>query len=1003
LVAAVLAVVLVVAAISPLVQTWVAQFVLGRQTAFHGSVSSLSARFGHLEVADLRLNFDGVVLTVPNLEAALPVTTAIRGRRLLVRSLVAKGWTLDLSRSAGPAGPAGQVQSPAAVTGPPAAPARSAAESARDAARDAARAVLGAVSRWELPCDLSLDGVDLEGDVLVPVAGRTAPARVHVTIKGGGMAAGRDGTFAFDAGTDLLDPNFAVTTFAAHGQLIAAMNTPRALRRVEIKAAVSASGGLFGNGVAVTADVAAARDAGGETYSVDLSSGDRHLATVSALFPGAAAQLSGTWKLDLRDSDVAQFVTGQTLPPFTAAGSGRFEADVAFTSVHAVGRLRGTTNQLDVVAPILGRLGAVAFDAGFDASQSGRSLRLDRFEVSLTGGTLAASMRALQPFTVDEAAGALQPMAPARDWAEVSCHGIPSDWLSGVVDGFGFSGGEAAGDFVVRQDQGTWALRSVKPFTAAGVAVVHDGRIVARRLDLELSVLADRGPAGWHFQAAPLKVGSGGRPLAELEVTASRAAGPDQPIAFQGAWKADLQAPAFQEAVPDLREMGGRSASGDFSGTAGAETKVEGKLQVVGRDEHRSVAASVQATVDESGRIEFLAPVKIAFGPSVSDVAVQGTLIHNGATPYLYLKLSGKEADLAHLRLLGGAAAAIEGLSLAAAAGPEAPAAVRDQHPFWGDWTGHVSLDFDHLRAGALDLANVAGACAVDQSSIHVEGGRAALAGHHLENLAGSLAFDGAAGLPYQLKVTLSAEPIDAGAYFPAADAYGSPMIEGRFTVAATVEGAGTNLPDLLHRTQETVRLASTAGIVRVLKTDVDEAVPPETESKTGDTLGRIGSGIGSIFGVKGGIGSGRRAVSPATQAAIDVVNATSEIGFDELTVTAVRGADRNIRLVDLAMTAGDLHITGSGQIAWVAGVPLRGRPLTVDLQFGARGQMAKLLSAAGLLSARKDGAGFTLLAQPLVFGGTLAHIDNGPWHAVLVKAAQRNPGAPPAVPAGHP
>jgi hypothetical protein len=423
----------------------------------------------------------------------------------------------------------------------------------------------------------------------------------------------------------------------------------------------------------------------------------------------------------------------------------------------------------------------------------------------------------------------------------------------------------------------------------------------------------------------------------------------------------------------------------------------------MGRDERRSVAASVHATVGEGGRVEFLAPVKVAFGSSVSDISVQGTLIHNGETPYLYLKLSGKEADLAHLRLLGGTAAAIEGLPLAAVAGPEAPAAVRDQHPFWGDWTGHVSMTFDHLRAGALNVANVAGACEVDSHSIKIEEGRAAVAGHHLENLAGGLAFDGAAGVPYQLKISFSTEPIEAGTYFPPADPNGSPMIEGRFSVAATVEGSGINLPDLLHRTQETVRLASTAGIVRVFKTDVDEAMPAESESKTGDALGRIGSGIGSLFGVKGGIGSGRRPVSPATQAAIDVVNATSEIGFDELTVTAVRGADRNIQLVDLTMTAGDLHITGSGQIAWVPGVGLRARPLTVDLQLGARGQMAKLLAAAGLLLTRQDGLGYALLDQPLIFGGTLAHIDNRPWHAVLVKAAERNSGGPPAVPAGHP
>ncbi|HTT56723.1 MAG TPA: hypothetical protein VMF63_06425, partial [Opitutaceae bacterium] len=70
-------------------------------------------------------------------------------------------------------------------------------------------------------------------------------------------------------------------------------------------------------------------------------------------------------------------------------------------------------------------------------------------------------------------------------------------------------------------------------------------------------------------------------------------------------------------------------------------------------------------------------------------------------------------------------------------------------------------------------------------------------------------------------------------------------------------------------------------------------------------------------------------------------------------------------------------------------------RPLKVDLQVGARGRMGKLLAAAGLLSDRQDAAGFTLLAGPLEFGGTTAHIDNRAWHILLVKAAERGAEAP--------
>jgi hypothetical protein len=70
-----------------------------------------------------------------------------------------------------------------------------------------------------------------------------------------------------------------------------------------------------------------------------------------------------------------------------------------------------------------------------------------------------------------------------------------------------------------------------------------------------------------------------------------------------------------------------------------------------------------------------------------------------------------------------------------------------------------------------------------------------------------------------------------------------------------------------------------------------------------------------------------------------------------------------------------------------------------VDLQFWARGRVAKLLSTAGLLSADKDGLGYLKLSQPIHFGGTLEHIDRSQWHNLLVKAAAQNPGGPKKTP----
>ncbi|HTT56563.1 MAG TPA: hypothetical protein VMF63_05605, partial [Opitutaceae bacterium] len=879
-VAVILAVFLLAASISPTVQTWIAAYLLGD----HGSVDEVSARFGHAEIDNLKMTFPNAVLTVPHLEADLPVTTAVRERRLLVKRLVVKDWTLDFTKHAAPAdaAAAGETATPAAATGTPpptSAPTDTAAAPVTPAhravafARIATGTLLGALGRLHLPCDLAVDGVDLDGIVIVPVAEDGTAAHVHVKITGGGLAAGHEGTFTLDGTSDILETNFAVTTFAVKGQLFATLDTPRTFGRLAMKAAVSASGGVFGGGTAVTADLSAARSGAVETYTVDLTTGDeRHLVKFTTAYTTGETSLAGTWETNLQDADVAQFLPGKTLPAFAVVGKGGFGADTALTHVSITGNLRGTASRIETLAPSLSHAGPVAFDASFDAEQADRTLHLARLEVAATSGRIAATARILQPTVVDLSSWVPMPATPANDWVEFTGRAVPTDWLPALPGGYTLSGGEAAGDVIVRQDQGTLAVRCVTPATAANVDLTRDGNTVARRLDLTVTASADSGPNGWHLQASPLQIARAGRPLAELGGTVSQAAAADAPIEFQGAWTAELGSAEFKAAFPVLGRVGGRSASGDVAGTAGDTIELNGKLKVAGRDAHHTLAAGVHATVDDSGRVEFTAPVKIAFGADASDLTIQGTLIRGTDTPALYLKVTGKSADVAHLRLLGGAAAALEGVRLPAAAEPGVVEA-RDASPFWGEWSGRVLLTVDQLRAGSLKLTSVDAGCTVDPHSIKIDGGHAKLGSHQIADLAGGLQYDGVAGVPYQLKVTFATDPIEIGPYFPGPVAGGDPAVEGKFDVAASLQGTGLNATDLRRQARATVRLSSTAGIVRVFKTDVDEALPAEKESAAGDAAGRVGLAVGKFFGAQDVVGTGRRKVTPATQAALDVIN----------------------------------------------------------------------------------------------------------------------------------
>ena len=89
--ALVLAAIFLAAAFSPDVQTWIAQKALAGQPGLHASLGSLSAGLARTDVTDLHLEIDGAVLTLPSLQARLPLTTAVWKRKVLVGSLVAKG------------------------------------------------------------------------------------------------------------------------------------------------------------------------------------------------------------------------------------------------------------------------------------------------------------------------------------------------------------------------------------------------------------------------------------------------------------------------------------------------------------------------------------------------------------------------------------------------------------------------------------------------------------------------------------------------------------------------------------------------------------------------------------------------------------------------------------------------------------------------------------------------------------------------------------------------
>jgi hypothetical protein len=306
-----------------------------------------------------------------------------------------------------------------------------------------------------------------------------------------------------------------------------------------------------------------------------------------------------------------------------------------------------------------------------------------------------------------------------------------------------------------------------------------------------------------------------------------------------------------------------------------------------------------------------------------------------------------------------------------------------------------VKLSFDKLRTGDQDFTDVGGTFEIDHGSIQLEGGHAELPPKSLASVEGTLSFDPSAARPYSLKGALApVANLDSALLLPAQPGQ-DPVIEGHFTLAGTVAGTGASLDDLMGRTQEEFQLSCSTGILRLLTTNIADAIP-EAKEPVADSLDTVGNFVGSVLlGIKGhSIDPSKNKVSKTAEAALNFTNQVSEIGFDKVTVTAVRGPDRTIRLTDLEMVAPDEHLKGTGQITYAKGLPVSQEPLSLDLSLGVKDVAAKLLSSIGLLSQDKDALGYPLLNRPIHFGGTLARIDDKEWHDVLAKASQGTPEA---------
>lgn len=935
-------------------------------------MARVDAGLRHVELQDLRYEWAGAVLTVPRVDARMGVFDAAFSDEVTISRLIARGWLLDLTKTLDSGAAASESLS--ARPRPPASSVTNPAEA--NPATIAAKAFAGIFDHLRLPVDSALDGVDLEGAILLP-KGR---GQLKVTLRGGGLAAGKEGKFDLVAEATLADAKVAVVR--ADVALSATMDTPRSFTQVAVRLDAAARGTSFPDGVKLNAGLTAARAATGETYSVALVTTDRQLASLKADLPRDASRLEGTWKLDVRDADLAPFSLGHPLPAFTAAGEGRFDTDAQFASVHATGKLATTASRLEVLHPHLAGIGAMKLGGQFDLTRRGATIAVQQLELTVAAAQPVAIVTALQGFEYDAARDELRAADATREFVGIALQGVPLEWLRPVLGDIAATGGDIRGELVALVRAKGFGVRTRAPLEVDRLAVARAGRPLVSDLALSLSAVADYTAAGWQADIGRLTLRAAGERALEFEGKAGQLAGPRQPLKATGKLTGQLGPVLRQPFAAGLLALTDGEATVDFVGSFGETMELQARLglaslsaQVEGKPlALPGISTDIRADLKAGGEMVLHLPLVLDHEGRKSDLTLAGSIgPKKDKVHAIEAQLTSTLLTLEDAKLLAAA------LPRESSSAPQAKSA-RVSPPPWAGLNGSIAFQIKKLiSSGNFEMSDVGGRVRIDAGALKIETAQAGFGEAGRATLNGLVTYNAAAAQPYALEADLTVRDLDVAELLRVVDPVQEAFVEGRFDVSGKlIRRAGSPSGEFT--------LTSKGGVFRGLP--VNAARLAENTGKIASWLASAGSALGLSSRAKDG-----NDISNKTQAVSEVAKVLNNIAYDQLSMTISHDGARNLAVRDFALISPELRITGLGATEPAAGVSLVDQTLLMQYELRARGRAAELLKYLGALDTQADDLGYSSCTLPLMVRGSLAQLDTTELNAKLASLAVEKGG----------
>jgi hypothetical protein len=692
----------------------------------------------------------------------------------------------------------------------------------------------------------------------------------------------------------------------------------------------------------------------------------------------------------------AQLAELSVTMPAGDALSGNVSADVTNLSTTPIvafaAQLQAKViNALKPYLPV--ETGPLSITTTVEGRHEGNTLDLAKAaaNVNREGGALLSSLELQQPVRADLKASTFTVPNPTATAARVRLGEMPLAWAERFVDKSKFAGSLAGGTLdVAMRSAEDLTISTAEPVTLRGVTATMDAKPMLQNVDLLANLTATKRGETIAYEVRKVEVRQGEALLAALSVSGEAKMGGKIALTAKGNLEADAAALMAQPALASFATLSRGRVAAAFEANVGDATEAKAAISarnLVAKQENRALGdleLTLTASVKPDGSGTVAMPLTLTNADRKSDLSIDGTF--------------GKASDKKTFLFTGKIASNqlvtddFQPLAALAPAGeqpktPTTPKPTRDDAPFWQGVNGKVEMDLKRVLYGKdYVVSGVRGSAVITDSKLALDG----LEGRFKENpfkLAGGLTFAAQQPKPYAFTGSVNVAGLAIGEILRAANPNEKPALESLVSVVANLNGNGGTVADLMKSVYGQFDVQGTQGVLRAL----------------GRKGGQVASAASTILGI---VGAARG--SNTTMAIAELANAFAEMRFDNFAMRVERGADLKLKLSSLEFISPIMHLMGSGAVGspapgaaaprsalgGTAGAPSAGsiqnQPMTIQLQLGAKDQLALLLNRAGVLSEKVDARGYSLMTQTFSIGGTPAKPDSSQLWQMLGSAAAR-------------